>query len=308
MAKLPLSYSHQNRKPRALRVLKRSSSDKIKSIPELKEKFSTKKNIVVISGAGISTNAGGQYSPSMSAWIRTHLVAVRDFYSCSKTNYNRHVFDASAFLIPERESEMNDWILTILRSASKSSLTKFHHLLESLAQSGRLLRHYTQNFDCLSDRLPSLSKRTIMIHGRGDTLRCHKRSSHTVRITAETFSELVQSECPTCAEEQKEGKMRRCRTGKLRTDVVLYNEPNPYDSDIFDAVDDDLCKPIDAVIIVGTRLLIADLRNFVEDFCKGVPGRECLTIWVNTTHMAPGLDVDYEYIGDCDEFASLFLE
>jgi NAD-dependent SIR2 family protein deacetylase len=118
----------------------------------------------------------------------------------------------------------------------------------------------------------------------------------------------VQGECPTCPEEQNKRKMRRCRTGKLRTDVVLYNEPNPYKSDIFDAVDDDLCEPIDAVIIAGTRLLIADLRNFVKIFCEGGAGRECLTVWVNTTHKAPGLDVDYEHIGDCDEFVSLFLE
>ena len=33
----------------------------------------------------------------------------------------------------------------------------FHRYIDQLAQQGRLVRQYSQNVDCIEDRLPSLS-------------------------------------------------------------------------------------------------------------------------------------------------------
>lgn len=102
--------------------------------------------------------------------------------------------------------------------------------------------------------------------------------------------------------------LRRRSTGKLRTSVLLYNEPNPDDSEALVAFNDDLSRPVDAVVIVGTRLQIGDLRAFVDDLCQGAGGTDCMTVWVNKNHQEPCIKIDHHYIGDCDDFASLLLE
>ena len=86
----------------------------------------------------------------------------------------------------------------------------------------------------------------------------------------------------------------------------MYNELNPDDSEALAAFNDDLSRPVDAVVIVGTRLQISDLRGFVDDLCQGAGDKECMTVWVNKKHPEPGIGVDHQYIGDCDDFASLF--
>ncbi|KAH7111075.1 DHS-like NAD/FAD-binding domain-containing protein [Dendryphion nanum] len=266
----------------------------IRSQLQLKEELSSKSNIVVISGAGISTNAG-----------------ISDFYSSSRTNSSRNIFDASAYLIPERAAKLHNQVLTIFESASKSGLKPHDYLMEAWAQSGRLLRHYTQNVDCRSDRLPFLSQKTVMLHGRVDTLRCTIRPRHTLRVTTESFLQKVDAQCPVCEEEQAKrvlNGLRRRSIGKLRTSVLLYNEPNPDDSEAMAAFNDDLSRPVDAVVVVGTRLQIGDLRAFVDDLCQGAGGTDCMTVWVNRNHQEPGITIGHHYIGDCDDFASLLLE
>ncbi|KAF1964745.1 DHS-like NAD/FAD-binding domain-containing protein, partial [Bimuria novae-zelandiae CBS 107.79] len=247
--------------------------------------------IVIISGAGISTNAG-----------------VDDFRSFSRTKMSsRNLFHSSAYCIPERATQLHNQLLTIYKSASTSDPTSFDGLMEEWAQCGRVRRHYTQNIDCRSDRLPSLSKRTVMLHGRVDTLRCSIRPQHTFRITAESFPQRVNERCPMCEKEQKqrelEGKRRRS-TGSLRSNVLLYGECNPDESEILAAFNNDLHQPVDAVIIVGTRLEIGDLRDFVEKLCeKAKPGnRECLTVWVNREppKLREDFEIDYLFLGDCD--------
>ncbi|KAH7111872.1 hypothetical protein B0J11DRAFT_585799 [Dendryphion nanum] len=239
---------------------------------------------------------------------------ISDFYSSSRTTSSRNIFDASAYLIPERAAKLHNQVLTIFESASKSGLKPLDYLMEAWAQSGRLLRHYTQNIDCRSDRLPSLSRKTVMLHGRVDTLRCTIRPRHTLRVTTESFLQKINAQCPIFEEEQAKrvfNGLRRRSTGKLRTSVLLYNEPNPDDSEAMAAINDDLSRPVDAVVVVvvvGTRLQIGDLRAFVDDLCQGAGGTDCMTVWVNKNHQEPGITIGHHYIGDCDDFASLLLE
>jgi len=83
---------------------------------------------------------------------------VDDFHSFSRTtNSSRNLFHSSAYGIPERATQLHNQLLNIFKSASTSGFTALDRLMESWAQSGHVLRHYTQNIDCRSDRLPSLS-------------------------------------------------------------------------------------------------------------------------------------------------------
>lgn len=150
-----------------------------------------------------------------------------------------------------------------------------------------------------------------MLHGRVDTLRCSVRSQHTFRATAESFLQLVNECCPICEKEQKqreqEGKRRRS-TGSLRSNVLFYGECSSEESEILAAFNDDLHQPVDAVIIIGTRLEISDLRDFVEKLCEKAKSgeNECITVWVNreSPKLRKVFEIDHHFLGDCDEFAS----
>lgn len=128
-------------------------------VARLKKDLSVGENIVIISGAGISTNAGGKFqSHSIPPQEYPNLGIVDDFRSFSRTNMSsRNVFHSSAYCIPERAAQLHNQLLTIFKSASTSDFTLLDCLMESWARCGRVRRHYTQNIDCRSDKLPSLS-------------------------------------------------------------------------------------------------------------------------------------------------------
>lgn len=102
--------------------------------------------------------------------------------------------------------------------------------------------------------------------------------------------------------------------GFLRPGVLLYDEHSPDESKFNITFKDDLQQPIDTIIIVGTRLDIDSLRSFVEDLCRTAQSenRNILTLWINKERQKHGKKfaslLRYEYIGDCDEFASLVLD
>ncbi|KAF2467492.1 vWA-like protein [Lindgomyces ingoldianus] len=88
--------------------------------------------IIIVSGAGISTNAG-----------------VADFRSTSGTKMSsKRLFHASVYLDPQAAEQLHNVLLKTFESALKPEFTPFEAMMENLAESGRTQRHYTQNIDC----------------------------------------------------------------------------------------------------------------------------------------------------------------
>jgi NAD+-dependent protein deacetylase SIR2 len=162
-------------------------------------------------------------------------------------------------------------ISDMLACASKAKPTRFHHLLDDLAQARRLRSHYTQNIDCLEDKLPSLPRKTVQLHGRLDTLVCQKRSIHTLRVTPEDFQQRIISPCPECEEADKErvesGK-RSNGVGVLLPKILLYRA-GPDESTI---EENDLRQTVDAVIIAGTALKTPAMKKFPAELCHSARG------------------------------------
>jgi NAD-dependent SIR2 family protein deacetylase len=282
----------------------------------LKNALDTKKNIVIISGAGISTNAGGESKRLFhKQGAPNRIRSVNDFRSSSQAKMSsRKIFDFSAYSMLDSATQLHSQMSEMFQSASAPGSTRFEELMEDLARHGRIHRHYTQNIDCRTERYPYLSQSTICLHGRLDTMMCHLYSQHMERVTPQTFQQRATAPCPRCEaeNEQRVAMGRRSRTvGFLRPKVLLYGEYCPDDSDITDAFKDDLLQPVDAVIIVGTRLLIPPLKRFVERLCRGVKSsnRETMTLWVNKEEPRLGQKfeslIDHQFLGDCDSFASL---
>ena len=91
-------------------------------------------------------------------------------------------------------------ISNMFARASKARPTEFHRLLDSAFDR---VFHFTQNVDCLEDKLSSLPHKTLRLHGRLDTLVCQNRNIHTFQITPEEFETKVRSRCPRCDKADK---------------------------------------------------------------------------------------------------------
>lgn len=81
----------------------------------LKKELSTKRNIVIISGAGISTNAGGKFQTHLFPLEGyPNLAVVDDFRSFSKIKMlSRNLFYLSTYCIPKRAILLHNQLLTI---------------------------------------------------------------------------------------------------------------------------------------------------------------------------------------------------
>lgn len=138
---------------------------------------------------------------------------------------------------------------------------------------------------------------------------CHKHPRHMLPVTTVTFSDWAGKPCPLCETENLErmscGK-RALGAGFLRPKVLLYGEDCPDEEDILKEFQRDLRGPVDAVVIVGTRLQIPCLQAFVLQLCKQVNRRKGIVAWLNKEGPALNLSSQFgvQVIGDCDSFAS----
>jgi NAD-dependent SIR2 family protein deacetylase len=195
--------------------------------------------------------------------------------------------------------------------ASQTKPTKFHHLLDNFARTDTLLCNITQNIDCVDDMLPSLSSKTVQLHGRVDTLVCQRRSIHEFQVLPEDFQARVMSLCPDCETAEKErvqmGK-RPHGIGVLLPKILLYGA-GP-ESVIEDRLLNELFQKVDAVIIAGTRLQIKAAKTLAAELCRAAKWRKGITVWVNKERPPRELEslLDYVALGDCDEFASLISQ
>ncbi|KIV98413.1 uncharacterized protein PV09_09763 [Verruconis gallopava] len=279
------------------------SSEELQTFQQVASQLAEKQRIIIISGAGISTNAG---IPCFKSFSRTKMAS-------------RNIFDLSAYSSLDSANLLHQSELQILESASRGEPQPFELFMEELAQLGRLHRHYTQNIDCRTSKLPALSKKTLNLHGRLDRLRCHIYSQHTVSVKQQPLRKLLGARCPVCdkknEERIREGK-RLHSVGFLRPDVLLYNESDGADPEIMKAFEEDLHQNVDALIIVGTTLHIPVLQEFATKICRKMkesrgkmhsPRNTGMVLWISKEKSKVRAKlkslIDSEFLQDCDEFA-----
>ncbi|EDU46601.1 NAD-dependent histone deacetylase SIR2 [Pyrenophora tritici-repentis] len=231
--------------------------------PSLREIVQDKNKIVFITGAGISTSAG-----------------VDDFQSRSRTKMSsRNMLDISAIW----SEEFLSWSRALYNICSKAQPTPFHHFLDELASTSRLLRHYTQNIDCLDTSLHKLSSRTISLHGRLDTFiytMCHEMKHVPFAVYDDTFG-FPCEECRLKSERRKSGGKRGLPVGVWRPKILLYGEVSPDAEEIAATWEQDALDNVDAVVLVGTRLKIPHTRKLAYSLCRSSKSRGGTVIWMN---------------------------
>lgn len=233
-------------------------------------------------------------------------------------------FDVNFFLQPDSRPLFYQFIAELKESCSQAEPTPTHHFLKDLAKEGRLTRWYTQNIDCLEERLGlncwttatecAASSTVVSLHGTLSQVTCTlcKVTTSFTDEHLDLFKSGKELPCKSCSEvsELREslGK-RKLRSGYLRPDIVLYNEPHPHGETIADFVSADMAKQPNLLIVMGTSLKIAGLKKMIKDFAKNmksrVGGENNLIVYVNKTpcSRAEWQNVfDYELIGECDQW------
>lgn len=205
-------------------------------IERLKEAIKECNEIVVFSGAGLSTNSGipdfrsadGLYNQETKINIRPEEIISHSFFVSNTDYFYEFYFDKMVY----RDAKPN----------------LAHKYFAKLEKEGKMLAVVTQNIDNLHQAAGS--KKVIELHGsveRNYCMKCHKFYS-----LDEIYNEkhLI----PHCS----------CG-GIIKPDVVLYEE-NLDDKAINGAID--AISNADMMIVVGTSLTVFPAAGFVN-FFKG---------------------------------------
>nr|AUZ82949.1 sirtuin 2-2 [Brachionus koreanus] len=256
--------------------------------------------VIVMTGAGISTNAN-----------------IPDFRSESFGLYNRlqkynlphptAVFTLDYFKEnPKPFYELAHEMYPVLQNARP---TVAHYFIKLLDLKGKLLKHYTQNIDCLEELAGLDSSKTVQAHGHiktGTCLGCRKKYDFEF-----LKDKVIKNEIPKCIE---------C-SETIKPDVVLFGENLSKDFWNFPS-DFSRCK---LLIIMGTSLVVqpfAGLAGQVNQNCpRALINRDPVgdsgmlgSFWTNLFHLNPEFGAssnskrDVFLKGDCDQICLQLAE
>ena len=203
------------------------------------------RNIIVMTGAGLSVSAGIPDFRSPGTGLYDNL-----------QKYNlpepEAVFDLSYF----RSHPHAFYHLAKELYPGNFAPTPAHHFIKLLHDQGRLLRNYTQNIDGLERQAGIPGNKLVEAHGTFSTARCIdcKREA----IAGEVEHDIFHSAIPTCT---------ACG-GYVKPDIVFFGEGLPKRFFDLRRVDFPKC---DLLIVMGTSLTVAPFNQLVNDVGPTVP-------------------------------------
>jgi len=212
----------------------------------------TYKNVVVMCGAGISTNAGVPdfRSPSIGLY---HTIG-----KIEGLPYPEAVFDGSFF----RSNPKPFYKLVSQIYPERLEPTATHRFFTLLHNKGILRRVYTQNIDALEFLAGLPEEKVVEAHGtfqRSYCTRC-RRNYDLPWLKNEIFHPKSEDGVPHCED-------NGCG-GVVRPDVVLFGEALPEVFWSRASQDFPLC---DLLLIFGTSLSVAPFNSMVQKPRSGVP-------------------------------------
>lgn len=232
------------------------------------------KNIVVITGAGISTSLGIPDFRSKNTGFYSQLLA-RGFDS-PEDIFDIHNFDDD----PSHFYQLAKEILPVTDRCSPT-----HSFIKLLQDKDKLLTNYTQNIDNIEAYAGIASGRLIQCHGSWATASCRK-CQH--RIPGEEIFKDVQEQrvarCRKCVESLKEKPRKRKRAsngpsksrssysdsedegqydipepGVMKPDITFFGEKLP--NTFFDRLTEHDVSKVDLVVVIGTSMKVAPVSE-----------------------------------------------
>ncbi|EYE93876.1 SIR2 family NAD-dependent protein deacylase [Aspergillus ruber CBS 135680] len=228
------------------------------------------RKIVVMVGAGISTSAGipDFRSPDTGIYANLAFLDLPD---------PEAVFDISFF----RKNPKPFYALARELAPGRYRPTIAHSFIKLLYNKGLLLKHFTQNIDCLERQAGVPGEMLVEAHGSFANQHCIECKA--AYPEQEMKEHVEKGEVPTCKE---------CK-GLVKPDIVFFGEALP--EDFF--LNHELPGEADLCIVMGTSLQVqpfASLPGFVSD---GVP--RVLINLERVGGMGSRPD-DVLILGDCD--------
>lgn len=294
------------------------------------------KNIVVLTGAGISTSVGipdfrsdkGLYQ-QLSKDLG--ITEAEEFFSKDYFVHNTgEFFHYVRRVIPEAIIGADGFF----RSTNPSKATKDNHayvpqfspthaFLSLLNLKRKLLTNYTQNIDGLEIAAGLPRAKFVQCHGSWDTASCLTcgRSSAAKKYLPVVFAgNIPYCKCKLDAEQKKKHKNRKgtnkqrswddfesdhssddgtkAPRGLLKPDITFFNER--LSGSYNDRLDRDK-QAIDLLIIIGTSLKVGPVQDMLYQISPRVP-----QIFISKERFSgalcnlPGVQVDIELLGECD--------
>ncbi|QDS78187.1 hypothetical protein FKW77_005511 [Venturia effusa] len=229
------------------------------------------KKIVVMSGAGISTSAGIPDFRSPGTGLYANLARLNLPYAEAVFSVDYFREKPEAFYTLAQELWPGKWRPTIT-----------HVFIALLHKKGLLLKHFTQNIDCLDREAGVPGDKVIEAHGSFATSRCIDCKSPY--SNDELLAHVERTEIPRC---------HTCK-GLVKPDIVFFGEALPA---AFFA-GQNLLREADLVIVLGSSLSVAPFAQLPGLTSTGVP-----RLLVNNEivgDLGTRAD-DVIQLGDCDD-------
>ncbi|MEQ8199893.1 MAG: NAD-dependent deacylase [Syntrophomonadaceae bacterium] len=237
-----------------------------KEIEQAALMLKTSKNTVVVTGAGISTEAGiPDFRGENGIYRRLGEEKVMQIINsdCFRSNpdyfylFYRQNFQSYAGIQPSRA----------------------HLALAELEQKGLVKAIVTQNIDGLHQKAGS--RKVFAIHGSADRYICTNRSCQ--EVYDQQYVDAYPLTVPCC----------EVCDAILKPDVVLFGEPI---KNYYDAVES--ITGAHLLVVIGSSLTVYPLAGFVRDYCNS--NKDLLIINKGPTQLdyAATLKVDTDRTGD----------
>ncbi|GAM21286.1 hypothetical protein SAMD00019534_044610, partial [Acytostelium subglobosum LB1] len=281
---------HGHHKPERLAMESKSLDGLVQYI-----KSGSCKNVVVLTGAGISVSAG---IPD----FRTPGIGLYDSVAHFNLPFKEAVFDIDYFKVhPEP-------FFSVCREMLKPGRyqpTNVHRLIKHLADMGVLLRNYTQNIDVLERAAGIPDHSLIEAHGslaRAHCMVCdHEYSAAQVSDMLIDWNDELRGPVPRCQQQS-------CKQGVIKPDVVFFGDSLPT---IFSQrLVEDVVK-CDLMIIIGTSLTVQPVATMVKIF-RSKP-RVLINLKHDQSHSDAGLACNNPQVddialeGDCQQIAQQLI-
>lgn len=249
------------------------------------------KNIIVLTGAGVSVSCG---IPDFRSSDGIYSRLAKDFPDLPDP---QAMFDINYFSRDPRP--FYKFAREIYPGQFKPS--PCHRLIKLLETKQKLLRNYTQNIDTL-EQVAGINN-VIECHGSFSTASCTKCKFKTIAdaIREDIFAQRIPV-CPHCqpnvrqsscaSESVSEMELKKIvEDGIMKPDIVFFGEGLPEKFHTVMAEDKDKC---DLLIVIGSSLKVRPVALIPSSIPAHVP-----QVLINREQL-PHLEFDVELLGDSD--------
>jgi NAD-dependent histone deacetylase SIR2 len=309
-SKVPIISRLVSSRQATMHCLPLDSSDRVQ-LNNIAHRLIKSRRILVVTGAGISCNAG---IPDFRSKDGLYCLIKHQYPNAVVRGEN--LFDTSVFGSEETASIFFTFMAALRRCAASAKPTATHAFIRHLKHKGKLQRCYTQNIDGLETKLglstDGRNADVIQLHGDINSLRCMQCSTGCEWNDEyeQHFDNGTTPICPNCHESQQ----RRLRAGKratgvgsLRPNIVLYGEEHPGGELIGECSAKDFKKKSDFLLIFGTSLKVVGIRRLVREMARVVKENGGLVVFVNKTEVSRSAwkdIIDFHIQGDTDEWVA----